>query len=192
MNARRFSMMLLLLLGVWHVALAFSPGGEEKGGKSRDSKHELTVRASAGGEALAAERIAEDLIHKGISDQQSAESSKNVVAPHSTGSYSNTSLSKVLDDRAAEQTAMLSRKEMRQTIKTQIRAARKQGRNLDRPAAPFADDMMIICVLLAILFPPLGIAIWEDGITSHFWIGLLLTILFYFPGLIYAIYIIAS
>lgn len=185
-------MMLLLLLGVWHVALAFSPGGEEKGGKSRDSKHELTVRASAGGEALAAERIAEDLIHKGISDQQSAESSKNVVAPHSTGSYSNTSLSKVLDDRATEQTAMLSRKEMRQTLKTQIRAARKQGRNLDRPAAPFADDMMIICVLLAILFPPLGIAIWEDGITSHFWIGLLLTILFYFPGLIYAIYIIAS
>jgi uncharacterized membrane protein YqaE (UPF0057 family) len=192
MNQRIFSMMLLLLLGVWHAALAFSPGGEEKGVKSRDSKHELIVRAPAGGEAMAAERLAENLIHKGISDESSSASVKSNVAPHQTGSNSHTALSSVLDQRVSEQSAMLSRKEMRQTIKTQIRAARKQGRNLDRPAAPFADDMLIICVLLAILFPPLGIAIWEDGITSHFWIGLLLTILFYLPGLIYAIYIITQ
>lgn len=178
--------MLVLLLGVWHVALAFSPGGEEKGGKTRD-KQELTLRGNPTGEVMAAEKIADDLIIKGISDQQGAEAPTSY---HPSNSSTVRPLAEVLDSREATQTASLSRKEMRQTIKTQLRDARKEGKNLDRPAAPFADDMMIICVLLSILFPPLGIAIWEEGITSHFWIGLLLTLLFYLPGLIYAIYII--
>ncbi len=54
------------------------------------------------------------------------------------------------------------------------------------------NDDKIIAVLLAIIFPPLGVAIWEDGITSHFWLSLILTLIFWFPGLIYSLLIILN
>ena len=40
---------------------------------------------------------------------------------------------------------------------------------------------------LSPLFPPLGMAVWDGGITNKFWISLLLTLLFYLPGLIYVL-----
>ena len=46
-------------------------------------------------------------------------------------------------------------------------------------------------VLISILLPPLGIFL-EVGITKHFWINIVLTILGYLPGLIHAVYIIGS
>jgi uncharacterized membrane protein YqaE (UPF0057 family) len=49
----------------------------------------------------------------------------------------------------------------------------------------------ILRILLSILLPPLGVAL-EVGITKHFWINLILTIFGYVPGLVHAIYIIAS
>lgn len=48
----------------------------------------------------------------------------------------------------------------------------------------------LLSVIVAIFLPFVGVAIYEDGITSHFWIALLLTLLFYLPGLIYALVII--
>ena len=44
-------------------------------------------------------------------------------------------------------------------------------------------------VLLAILLPPLGVFM-EVGLTGHFWLNLLLTLLGYVPGIIHAVYII--
>jgi uncharacterized membrane protein YqaE (UPF0057 family) len=189
MNRRIFFMVLVLLLGVWHVALAFSPGGEEKGGKTRD-KQELVNRAAPHGERMASDRFADELKGPSVSDQHGAEAP--LTYRPATTIPTTPSLAVVLENRRVEQAAVISRKQVREAIKSQIRANRKQGQNLDRPAAPFADDMLIICVLLAILFPPLGVAIWEEGITSHFWIALLLTLFFYIPGLIYAIYIITK
>lgn len=49
----------------------------------------------------------------------------------------------------------------------------------------------IIPIILAILLPPLGVAL-EVGITKHFWINVLLTILGYVPGIVHAVYIIAK
>lgn len=48
-----------------------------------------------------------------------------------------------------------------------------------------------IKILLSILFPPLG-ALLTVGLGCQFWLCLLLTILGYIPGLIYAIWIIAK
>lgn len=45
----------------------------------------------------------------------------------------------------------------------------------------------IVEVLLAIFLPPIGVLIHDDGITSHFWVSLLLTLLFWLPGAIYAL-----
>jgi len=49
--------------------------------------------------------------------------------------------------------------------------------------------MKIIEIIFAILLPPLGVAL-RFGITKHFWINLLLTILGYLPGIIHAFYVI--
>lgn len=50
--------------------------------------------------------------------------------------------------------------------------------------------MELLKIIAAILLPPLG-AFLEVGLTKHFWINILLTLLGYIPGIVHAIYIIA-
>lgn len=49
--------------------------------------------------------------------------------------------------------------------------------------------MMNILILIAtILLPPLGVAL-KHGISKDFWINLILTIIFFVPGLIHGVYV---
>ncbi|MFA0960802.1 MAG: YqaE/Pmp3 family membrane protein [Cyclobacteriaceae bacterium] len=48
--------------------------------------------------------------------------------------------------------------------------------------------MTILEIILAILLPPLGVAM-RYGLSSKFWINLILTILGYIPGVIHAFYV---
>ncbi|MFZ5978274.1 MAG: YqaE/Pmp3 family membrane protein [Bacteroidota bacterium] len=45
-------------------------------------------------------------------------------------------------------------------------------------------------VILAILLPPLAVYLHEDAINTKFWIDLILTLLFFLPGIIYALIVI--
>lgn len=47
----------------------------------------------------------------------------------------------------------------------------------------------LVAIIVAIFLPPVGVAIHE-GITTRFWICLVLTLIFFVPGLIYALYVI--
>ncbi len=49
--------------------------------------------------------------------------------------------------------------------------------------------MDIIRIIFAIILPPLGVFL-QVGLTKHFWINILLTLLGYIPGIIHALYII--
>lgn len=51
--------------------------------------------------------------------------------------------------------------------------------------------MDIIRIIFSILIPPLGVFL-QVGLGLHFWLNIVLTLLGYVPGLIHAIYIIAS
>ncbi len=51
--------------------------------------------------------------------------------------------------------------------------------------------MLILKILLAIFLPPLGVAV-DEGISQNFWICLLLTILGYIPGIIFALYVLLA
>ena len=51
--------------------------------------------------------------------------------------------------------------------------------------------MDIIKIIFAILLPPVGVFL-EVGLGLHFWLNILLTILGYLPGIIHAIFIIAT
>jgi uncharacterized membrane protein YqaE (UPF0057 family) len=49
----------------------------------------------------------------------------------------------------------------------------------------------VLRILLSILVPPLGVFL-QVGIGVQFWINILLTLLGYIPGIIHAVYIIAT
>lgn len=51
--------------------------------------------------------------------------------------------------------------------------------------------MDLIRILCAILLPPLGVFL-QVGIGVQFWINILLTLLGYIPGIVHAVWIIAT
>jgi len=51
--------------------------------------------------------------------------------------------------------------------------------------------MDFVRIIIAIILPPLGVFL-QVGIGKHFWLNILLTILGYIPGIVHAVYIIAS
>tara|TARA_R110000823_G_scaffold130015_9_gene257847 strand:- start:464 stop:655 length:192 start_codon:yes stop_codon:yes gene_type:complete len=49
----------------------------------------------------------------------------------------------------------------------------------------------LLKIILAVILPPLGV-FFEVGIGKHFWINIVLTLLGFIPGIIHAVYIIAT
>jgi uncharacterized membrane protein YqaE (UPF0057 family) len=89
---------------------------------------------------------------------------------------------------AVDEFKSLSRKEKRALAKEakkeiKLFKAEKRGGN-------DASTNTLLMVIVAILLPPLAVYLHEGEINSRFWIDLLLTLLFYLPGLIYALVII--
>lgn len=78
----------------------------------------------------------------------------------------------------------LSRKEKRAKKK----AMRKELKKLKKKKRA-TDDRTVLLVILAILLPPAAVGVYE-GITTRFWISLLLTLLFFLPGIIYALIVV--
>lgn len=50
--------------------------------------------------------------------------------------------------------------------------------------------MDLLRIIAAVILPPLG-AFLQVGLTKHFWINILLTLLGYIPGIVHAVWIIA-
>jgi uncharacterized membrane protein YqaE (UPF0057 family) len=70
-----------------------------------------------------------------------------------------------------------------------VDAAREELRNFQR--APGDGNInTLLLVIIAILLPPLAVGLHDRGLSTRFWISLLLTLLFYIPGLIYALIVI--
>lgn len=51
--------------------------------------------------------------------------------------------------------------------------------------------MTLLLIILAIIFPPLGVGL-KVGLKGQFWLNVLLTILGFVPGIIHALYVILS
>jgi uncharacterized membrane protein YqaE (UPF0057 family) len=51
--------------------------------------------------------------------------------------------------------------------------------------------MKIVQIICAIILPPLGVFL-TVGITTEFWLNILLTILGYIPGIIHALWLIST
>ena len=74
----------------------------------------------------------------------------------------------------------LSRAEKRQARKALINALRNTK----------DDTSKILQVILCFFIPPLAVYLHEGEINSKFWISLVLTLLFFFPGFIYSLLVV--
>jgi uncharacterized membrane protein YqaE (UPF0057 family) len=114
-------------------------------------------------------------------------SAVNVIVPSSSaGTIIDPDPAKV--KAAIAELKNLSKKEKKAKVKEiknemkAFKAAKKAG---DDPSTN-----TLLLVILAILLPPLAVYLHEGVINNRFWISLLLTILFWLPGVIYALIII--
>jgi uncharacterized membrane protein YqaE (UPF0057 family) len=78
--------------------------------------------------------------------------------------------------------ANLSRHERRARINEAKKDAASSGTT--------TDENKLLLVILAILLPPLAVYLHEDALNTKFWISLLLTFLFWIPGVIYALIVV--
>lgn len=98
----------------------------------------------------------------------------------------------------------ISKKELRREVKSHFKTLERKARFSEytksvkksviksKSAAPSEDSQFWLEVILAIIIPPLGVYIHEKDINDKFWISLLLTVLFWLPGAIYAILVVTE
>ncbi|TDH29349.1 YqaE/Pmp3 family membrane protein [Segetibacter sp. 3557_3] len=77
------------------------------------------------------------------------------------------------------------RKERLRNVKAELaaqKAAKQSG------AEPSTNTLLL--VILALLLPPLAVYLHQGEINTKFWISLLLTLVFFLPGVIYALVVV--
>jgi uncharacterized membrane protein YqaE (UPF0057 family) len=89
---------------------------------------------------------------------------------------------------AIDEFKSLSKKEKKARIK-EVRKELKAFKK-DKKAGREASDNTVLLCILAVLLPPLAVYLHEGEVNNRFWISLLLTLLFWLPGVIYALIII--
>ncbi|MFC4261481.1 YqaE/Pmp3 family membrane protein [Ferruginibacter yonginensis] len=82
----------------------------------------------------------------------------------------------------------LSKAEKKSRIKDAKIALKEYKKAKKAGKEPSTNTLLL--VILAILLPPLAVYLHEGEINSKFWISLLLTLLFFLPGVIYALIVI--
>lgn len=84
----------------------------------------------------------------------------------------------------------LSRKERRERIKEvklEIKKFKASKNSIQEP-----NTNQLLLVILAILLPPLAVYLHEGVINSKFWLDLILTLLGFIPGVIYALIVVLA
>lgn len=89
---------------------------------------------------------------------------------------------------AVEEFKDLSRKEKKERIKELKSEIRKFKDAKKSGAEPSTNTLLL--VILAILLPPLAVYLHQGEINNKFWISLILTLLFWIPGVIYALIVV--
>jgi uncharacterized membrane protein YqaE (UPF0057 family) len=84
----------------------------------------------------------------------------------------------------------LSRKERKARIKEARLAYKTMSKEGVDAAQAEPSTNTVLLVILAILLPPLAVYLHQGAINTKFWISLVLTLLFWIPGVIYALLVV--
>ncbi len=82
----------------------------------------------------------------------------------------------------------LSRKEMRSRVKEAKSEIKKFKAEKKAGSEPSTNQLLL--VILAIILPPLAVYLHEGVINGKFWLDLVLTLLFFIPGVVYALIVV--
>jgi len=82
----------------------------------------------------------------------------------------------------------LSKKER----KLRVTEAKKQLKEFKKQKKAEGSTNKVLLIILAILLPPLAVYLHQGEINSKFWISLLLTLLFFIPGVIYSLLVVTG
>jgi uncharacterized membrane protein YqaE (UPF0057 family) len=76
--------------------------------------------------------------------------------------------------------------------KTRIKDAKKllKDYKADKRAGRATETDQVLLAILAILLPPLAVYLKEEEVNSRFWISVILTLLFWVPGVVFAMLVI--
>ena len=73
------------------------------------------------------------------------------------------------------------------TVKAEISQYKSNLKNGEK-----IDDNKLLAIIFAILIPPVGVVLYENKVTTKFWISLLLTFIFWIPGMIYSLLVVTD
>ncbi|MBV6485319.1 MAG: hypothetical protein KFKLKKLM_01880 [Flavobacteriales bacterium] len=75
------------------------------------------------------------------------------------------------------------------TYQNELLVSKEQYNHFEKSANSLKVNEIVLAIL-AIFIPPLAVYLHEDAITANFWVDLLLTFLFWLPGIIFAFLVI--
>lgn len=86
----------------------------------------------------------------------------------------------------------LSKKEKRERIREAKSAIKKYKADKLAGRAADSDVNQLLLVILAIFLPPLAVYLHQGEINTKFWISLVLTLIFWIPGVIYSLLVVLN
>lgn len=115
----------------------------------------------------------------------------HLFAASSSKGHSNSSA--VVKDPVSVENAMkefqsLSRHERKERLKEVKKAIKEFKAEKKAGAEPSTNTLLL--AILAILLPPLAVYLHQGEINGKFWLSVLLTLLFWIPGVIYALIVV--
>lgn len=178
---------LCVAQGAWAVAPGGGMGGGGKAAQQHPQQEGALVAPPAQGagpssmDIHAMETSAEAPIMENTSDVDSKKPIGKQGQPEAGNAVTDAEFALLAKSHA-------TKKETRHQLKSAIKSYREASKNRT-PDSPLADDTVILLCILAFLLPPLAVALYE-GITTNFWICLLLTLLGWLPGIIFALLVV--
>jgi uncharacterized membrane protein YqaE (UPF0057 family) len=120
-------------------------------------------------------------VHASITSNPSSSDSATVKDPMADEAVVKDALTEFKSLKRVERKARLQ--EARKTWK-EYKAAKKAGTD--------PDTNTVLLAILAILLPPLAVYLHEHAVNGKFWLSVLLTLLFWLPGVVYALIVVLS
>ena len=172
---------LLPILAILLSAQMVFAGGVLK--KERDSFRQLNRNEQMAMPDMADLEAEAPVQEAVIAPQPASEAPTQAASPRPQGqSHKQLRMTKA-EKKALRKRARNERSKLRLSLR-KLRDAKKQ-----ESSAPADGLSTLILVIIAILLPPLAVLLY-DGLTTRFLISILLWLLFYIPGLIYALIVI--
>ena len=133
-----------------------------------------------------------------INDEIAAKSGQLVMVPQKDKNGHMTEREEMILDALKVRMKEMTKKEKKEFKSEVLKYAKAENlqklSTADNLLAPYdsenPDTNTLLLVILAVLLPPLAVGLHEGELNGTFWLNLVLTLLFYVPGLIHALIVI--